>query len=209
VIYLYAIAKGLSTVPDVQGLEGARLDRRRSGDFDLVVSEHAAEVEPSEEAVLVHARVVEALMPNADALLPARFGLALADTAVLEQALREKAGTLEESLERVRGRVELGVRVVGEQSAPRDAENGREYLETRRRQVAAADELHESLAARARASARGNASGGLVLSGAYLVDPVSIPAFREAVDELESEHPSLSFALTGPWPPYSFAGVES
>ena len=208
-IYLYAIAKGLTTVPDVQGLEGAPLDRQRFDDFDLVVSEHAAKVEPSEEAVLVHARVVEALMPLAAALLPARFGLAFADTAALEQALREKAGTLEESLERVRGRVELGVRVVGEQSAPRDVENGREYLEARRRQVAAADELHESLAARARASARGNASGGLVLSGAYLVDPGSIPAFREAVGELESEHPSLSFALTGPWPPYSFAGVES
>ena len=208
-IYLYAIAKALSAVPEVNGLDGTPLDRRRGEGFDLVVSEHAAEVEPSEEAVLVHARVVEALMPHAEAVLPARFGLAFADTAALEQALREKAGTLEESLERVRGRVELGVRVVGEQSAPREVENGREYLQARRRQLAAADELHDSLAARARASARGNPSGGLVLSGAYLVDPGSIPAFREAVGELESEHPSLSFALTGPWPPYSFAGVES
>ncbi len=115
-------------MPEVQGLEGAPLDRRRCDDFDLVVSEHAAEVEPSEEAVLAHARVVEALMPHADALLPARFGLAFADSAALEEALREKAATLEESLERVRGRVELGVRVVGEQSAPREVENGREYL---------------------------------------------------------------------------------
>jgi hypothetical protein len=209
VIYLYAIAQGLSGVPDVDGLDGAPLDRRRCEDFDLVVSEHGAAVEPSEEAVLAHARVVEALMPHADALLPARFGLAFADTGELEQALREKAGSLEESLERVRGRVELGIRVVGEQSAPPSAENGREYLEARRRQLAAADEFHESLAEQARASARGNSSGRLVLSGAYLVDPGSIPAFREAVGELESEHPSLSFALTGPWPPYSFAGVES
>jgi hypothetical protein len=207
VIYLYAVADGLSGLPELEGIDGATLSCRRRDGFDLVVSEHAAPVEPTEEAVLRHARVVEALMPLAEALLPARFGLAFADFSELEGALSERAAQLGESLEQVRGRVELGVRVVGEQADPRPAESGRAYLESRRAQLAAVDALHESLAERARAAARGKSGGRLVLSGAYLVDPDAIPAFREAVDGLELDHPQFTFALTGPWPPYSFAGV--
>ena len=206
-IYLYALADGLRQAPAVPGIDEAPLSLRRGAGFDLVISEHDAKVESSEDAVLAHARVVEAVMPLATALLPARFGLAFDDAAALEAAVEERAADLVASLDRVRGRVELGVRVVGDQDDPRPAATGRDYLEARRERLAEVDELHDSLAAQSEASARGSSGGRLVLSGAYLVDPETIPAFREAVDRLESEHPQLTFALTGPWPPYSFAGV--
>jgi hypothetical protein len=206
VIYLYAVVDELASLPDAPGIDGAALKRRRAGDFDLVVSEHAGEVEPTEDAVLAHARVVEELLPLAGAVLPARFGVGFEDEASLERAVGDRAAALEESLDRVRGRVEVGVRVIGDQAAP-PAETGREYLEARQRQLARIDELHESLAARALASTRGNSRGQLVMSGAYLVDPEGIPEFQKAVGALQSEHPQLTFALTGPWPPYSFAEV--
>jgi hypothetical protein len=208
VIYLYAVAEKLSGLPELEGVDGAPLASRRRDGFDLVVSEHATAAEPTEEAILTHARVVEALMPLAEAVLPARFGLAFADFSDLERAVCERAEKLGESLEQIRGRVELGVRVVGEQADPRPAESGRAYLECRRAQQAAVESLHESLAERAEAAARGRSGGRLVLSGAYLVEPEAVPAFRAAVDSLESEHPQFTFALTGPWPPYSFAGVD-
>lgn len=206
-IYLYAVADELAGMPDGPGIEGAALKRRRSGDFDLLVSEHAAEVEPTEEAVLAHARVVEELLPFAGAILPARFGVAFEDDASLEQAVSDRSAELDKSLERVRGRVEVGVRVIGDQTAP-PAETGREYLEARQRQLAKIDELHESLAAQAVAATRGDSRGRLVMSGAYLVDPEGIPQFQKTVGVLQSEHPQLTFALTGPWPPYNFAGVD-
>ena len=206
-IYVYALAHGLRQAPGIPGIDDAPLTLRRCAGFDVVTSEHDAKTESTEEAVLAHARVVEAMMPLATALLPARFGLAFDDAAGLEAAVEERAGDLEASLERVRGRVELGVRVVGEQGEPRRASTGRDYLEARRDQLAEVDGLHDSLAARAEASTRGSSGGRLVLSGAYLVDPERIPTFREALEQLESEHPELTFALTGPWPPYSFAAV--
>ena len=205
-IYLYAVVDELAGLPDGPGIDGASLERRRAGDFDLVVSEHAAEVEPTEEAVLTHARVVEELLPLAGAVLPARFGVGFEDGTSLERAVGDRAADLDKSLDRVRGRVEVGVRVVGDQTPP-PAETGREYLEARQRQLAAIDELHDSLAARALAATRGNSRGQLVMSGAYLVDPEGIPEFQKAVGALQSEHPQLTFALTGPWPPYSFAEV--
>ena len=45
----------------------------------------------------------------------------------------------------------------------------------------------------------------LLLSGAYLVEPGELDAFRHRVGELEAEHAELTFVCTGPWPPYSFA----
>lgn len=205
-IYLYAVVDELAGLPDAPGIDGAPLKRRRAGDFELVVSEHPGEVEPTEDAVLAHARVVEELLPLAGAVLPARFGVGFEDGASLERAVADRAAALKESLERVRGRVEVGVRVVGDSTAP-PAETGREYLEARQRELAAIDALHESLAARALAATRGNSRGQLVMSGAYLVDPAGIPEFQKAVGALQSEHPQLTFALTGPWPPYSFAEV--
>lgn len=206
-IHVYAIADGLEELPDVKGIEGAPPDRVRCNGFDLVVSEQGAEVEPTEGAVLAHARVVEALLPLTDALLPARFGVAYDNQAALQEAVRERASELSESLERVRGGVELGVRVVGDLPAPATADTGRAYLEARREAIAVGDEIHDAFSGQARAATRGN-SGGSILSGAYLVDPDTIPAFLATAEQLEAKHPQLSFALTGPWPPYSFAGVD-
>ena len=131
-IHLYAVADELAGMPDGPGIDSAPLKRRRSGDFDLLVSEHAAKVEPTEEAVLAHARVVEELLPLAGAILPARFGVAFEDDASLEQAVSDRSAELDESLARVRGRVEVGVRVIGEQTgvAP-NAETGTENISRR------------------------------------------------------------------------------
>ena len=175
----------------------------------------AETIEPSEETILAHALVVEALEPLSFALLPARFSLAFEDFPQLEGALRERGSELEHSLGLVRGNVELGLRVVGDEveRAPA-ASTGRDYMEARHAQVVSAErlagDLHACLAEQARAAVRNERPDGrLVLSGAYLVEPAAIPVFRDAVGALESKHPQLSFALTGPWPPYSFAGMEA
>jgi Gas vesicle synthesis protein GvpL/GvpF len=209
-IHLYAIADGLDGLPAVRGIGGVELERRSVEELDVVVSEHSVAVDPAEEAVLAHAQVVEALMPVTAALLPARFGFAFEDDDALEDAVRSRATDLHASLQRVRGSVELGLRVAGGETADASGETtGRAYLEARGAEDRLGRELHDSLADHARAATRSEPLGAkLVLSGAYLVDPAAVEPFRLAVGELQAEHPALTFALTGPWPPYSFAGVS-
>ena len=117
---------------------------------------------------------------------------------------------LGEALERVRGCVELGVRVLAEERPAAPADSGRAYMEARLAESESAKrlarELHEPLAALARASDHAvRRTPRLLLSAAYLVEPARVEAFRRRVAELEGAHPELGFACTGPWPPYSFA----
>ena len=211
-IYLYAIAEGLTGLPEMRGVADAPLDRLSVEGLDLVVSEHdGTDVAASEEAVLAHARVVEALAERSEALLPARFGRGFRDESALREAIRGRAGSLRDALAQVRGCVEIGVRVLAEEPAPQPAiDSGRAYMEARlarnEETERLARELHEPLAALARAGTRTvGATPRLLLSGAYLVEPDKLDAFRRRVGELEAEHPRLTFVSTGPWPPYSFA----
>jgi hypothetical protein len=208
VIYLYAIAEELDSLPDVRGVGGTPLARRSVEGLDLVVSEHdGTEIDASEEAVLAHGRVVEGLVARSAALLPARFGRGFRDEDALREAIEGRAASLREALAQVRGCVELGVRVVApEPTAAPAAESGRAYMEALQARAEEARRLHEPLAALARAATRTvGATPRLLLSGAYLVEPGELEAFRRRVVELEAAHPELTFVTTGPWPPYSFA----
>ena len=42
------------------------------------------------------------------------------------------------------------------------------------------------------------------LKAAYLIIKSIVPLFRQEVENLAALHPDLGFALTGPWPPFSF-----
>ncbi|HLI60636.1 MAG TPA: GvpL/GvpF family gas vesicle protein [Solirubrobacteraceae bacterium] len=69
--------------------------------------------EISADALWAHERLVEVLMDGRD-LLPVRYGTSLPDDAAAARALEERHGTYAAALERVRGAVELAVRVFGE-----------------------------------------------------------------------------------------------
>jgi hypothetical protein len=47
----------------------------------------------------------------------------------------------------------------------------------------------------------------MILNAAYLLDTGRGEDFAAAVAALAGEHPGLRLELTGPWPPYSFAGT--
>jgi hypothetical protein len=215
VIHLYAVAEGLADLPALAGIDGTTVERHQVDELDVLLSVHElARIEPTEEAVRAHARVVDGLVAVTSALLPARFGHDLADEAALESAVRERLDELRKGLERVRGRVELGLRVMGESPEPAsEAASGRAYMEARLEAAArarqAASDLHEPLASLAAASAHSVAAKPRVLlSGAYLVSATDVEAFRSRVAELQAAHPELTFVCTGPWPPYSFAGGD-
>ena len=211
-LYLYALTEHPAVLPPSPvSLAAEPLDG-----IDAVVGMIENEgIEPSEQEILKHARVVEELAAVNAALLPARFGLGFSDADALQAAVAERIDGLHEALDRVRGCVELGVRVLsGKSSAvvPVGA-SGREYmlgrLDERRSTERLADELHGPLAALARADTRSvGATPELVLSAAYLVPHENVERFRALVDELGRANAELTIACTGPWPPYSFATAE-
>jgi hypothetical protein len=208
VIELYAITDDPGPpLPDVAGLRLVPFDGLAA------VCTPASETELSPETLWHHEEVVEALMADRD-LLPVRYGTRLDDEAAVARAMEGRSGELAAALDRVRGAVELSVRVVaagGTPSPPGPPErtSGAEYLRLRAQAEASRDDaaraLHEPLAACARESAQGRPRPPELFRAAYLVERGVIDSFVAEVGRLQEESTGLAILCTGPWPPYSFA----
>jgi hypothetical protein len=145
------------------------------------------------------------------AVLPLRFGTVLDGEPELRGTLAERHDEFALGLDRVRGHVELGVRVLGApaRGRPQGKGSGRAYLmavhEAHHRTERTAREVHEPLAALADdARLRPQAAPPTILAAAYLVDRGRVDAFKAHVSALNAARDDMSIACTGPWPPYSF-----
>ena len=178
---------------------------RRDG-LSMVWTEAHAPAEPSADDLWRHSALLERLMEDRD-LLPVRYGTVVRDEDAAAHVLQERREELAAGLERVRGAVELALRVRSRSGGgPRPeaaaAPTGRAYLDTRAGGVRAATEVGAALAPMARESIV-QPSGDL-LRAAYLVDRTDVDAFVARVRALQDEHQDLALLCTGPWPPYSF-----
>jgi Gas vesicle synthesis protein GvpL/GvpF len=207
VIDLYAITDDPGPpLPDVGPLRLVRTDGLAG------VCTPAGETDYSAEAFWRHEEVVEALMADRD-LLPVRYGTRLEDEGAVARAIGERRAELAAALDRVRGAVELSVRVMTtstRQAAPPpgQATGGAEYLRLKARADASRDRavraVHDPLSEVARASIEGRARPQELLRAAYLVERDAVESFAAAVARLQEATPDLSILCTGPWPPYSF-----
>jgi Gas vesicle synthesis protein GvpL/GvpF len=209
VIHVYGFVSAPAPVPPVVGLDGAPVEAHVLGPVAAVVSRHPDGPAATQDAVLRHAEVVEAAMRAAGAVLPARFGAGYPDEKALGLAVRERAHTLRDGLERVRGCVELGVRVLAPEPEGRPPADGAAYMQSRLRETAErrwiAAWVHGALSEQARESTfRVPHEGRTVLVASYLVPERSQEAFERRVQELAPAREELAFFCTGPWPPYSF-----
>lgn len=180
-----------------------------------------------------HAAVVEEAMRGGP-VLPVRFGAVLRGREAVVALLEAQHDVYLEALCRLRGKVEMAVRVLWDPgrarggARPREGGEGecepaeplrgpgRGYLLRKlhaHRMAEAARERGERLIARIDGVLRPLAADGvarrcptarLLLDAAYLVAHEAQPAFREAVERLGAQMAEPRFLLTGPWPPYSF-----
>jgi hypothetical protein len=183
-IHVYALVEGLERLPEVEGVGGAPLELLELGGPAVVVASRGPRAEADEEQALAHGRVVEALMESASAVLPVRFGPAVPDEQALARLLAERGPALREALARVRGCVEVGLRVWGDR--------------------AVADRLHDRLAQLVRDS-RVRRAEPTELVAAYLVPRGLLAAVRNEVERVLADGPDRAVLCTGPWAPYSFA----
>jgi Gas vesicle synthesis protein GvpL/GvpF len=224
VLYVYALTDAPQRpLPDCRGHRGARLRVLTHDGVGAVCTRHGhIEPRPDEAALWRHERVTEALMADR-AVLPVRFGTTVADEQALAAMLAERHAEFRAALDRVRGRVEIGVRALWTPPGPgpepgqapgEAAEQGpgraylRARLDERTRAERLADALHGALAPRAAAARRRVlVTPRMLLSAAYLIERDDVEDFLAAVDAVAAEHPEVDLLCTGPWPAHSFAAA--
>jgi hypothetical protein len=234
-IYLYAITDQPETpLPTLNGLEEVPL-------FSLVQSEIAAVVStitlvnghsalpPSETNLWRHEAVLESLMKDRT-VLPVRYGAMFADESTAMGVLTAHYQSFVHGLDRVRGRVELSLRVLWENEEIKPMKpnyrkafnnngcmnSGREYLYSRLNAEHLQQAIHfqaEKLVAElhpvlVRLSVEHYHQillrPSLLVKAAYLVEQGQELNFRREVERLRQAYPTLRFLCTGPWPPYNF-----
>jgi hypothetical protein len=213
---MYALVRHPAAVPGVRGIDGARLRAFAVDDaVDAIVSDSAAGTRPTEEAILAHAAVVQALADAGDGILPARFAAAFADEDDLRRRVASRTDDLLGALARVAGCVEMALRALhGErEAAAPPVSSGRAYMERRLGEVTGAErtarDVHDSLAALARESTlHVPARRDVLMTAAYLLPRGEVDRFQAAVARAQQRHPALMLVATGPWPPYSFALLD-
>ncbi|WP_432969292.1 GvpL/GvpF family gas vesicle protein [Dactylosporangium sp. CA-233914] len=181
-----------------------------------------------------HHTVVAALA-RSRAVVPARLATVYRDDDSVRAMLHERRGDLDAVLDRVGGRAEWGVKMYAEAPQPAPDEPagpsgdrpGTAYLRRRRARLSADDEwrqravdgaeaAHAALAESAAQARRHppqdrrltGRTEPMVLNGAYLVERRGSERFADLVAAQAARHGELHLELTGPWPPYSFAGSE-
>ena len=208
-IYVYAITDPFEAPEDLRGLHDAPLETAGTGPIRAVYSTHER-LEPTPEPSLLwrHDQVVERLM-EAGGVLPLRFGTTFATTDELDPILVRDEARFERLLARVRGCVELSVRVGVTPTAEPDASSGTAYLQSKlatgRERDGAAERVLGPLRELAKASSRRTPrAGGAVLNESYLVGREAVGPFVAEVKALNARNGDVAVSCTGPWGPYSF-----
>jgi hypothetical protein len=181
----------------------------RSGGLSAVCAPAPDAEDRTVDALWRREELLERLMRDRD-LLPVRFGTVVRDEDGAMRAIEARRDELTARLDRVRGAVELALRVEPVEAGAVRAEahaSGRAYLQAKAGGARAAAQLHEPLAELAREAVV--QPGRELLRAAYLVDRGAVEAFVARVRELQRAHEDLAIVCTGPWPPFSFAEEAS
>jgi hypothetical protein len=217
-------ADGLAAVVGAVGLDEFGRDalRRNLEDLDWVAQKARA-----------HDAVITAVA-RFGPVIPVRMATVYLDDGRVRKLLENRREDFETTLTRLSGRAEVGVKVYADPKRLLTPDRGQEYPETRtgtaylmrrRRELASREEAYQAAAAEAdhiHATLLRHAVDGkrrpppdrslsgrdevTVLNGTYLVDSDAVGLFQETVAALSMSTGRLSLELTGPWPPYSFAG---
>lgn len=232
--YAYCLSDEVTTgmLEGVAGVGGFALRLLQHGGVSVVVSEFAGKtVAATREHVLEHERVVGCVLRETTPL-PFRFGT-LASAERLESYVASQELRLKAALERVRGAVEMSVKIIWipedilretEEETPVDEAligEGTKFLLSKRRELMGDERLQER-AEELRAwleeflspvvkesHANVRPAERLVISASHLVLREHLDIYRAQLAAARERCPELRFLTSGPWPPYSFSNLSS
>jgi hypothetical protein len=208
----------------IQGVNGAPVLSYPSGEFAVIVSEFDREIHRvDEKTVLEHARVVSLCFRNST-VLPFRFGTIFDSDEALRQAVRTNRRTFGQSVEKLRGKSEMRLKLVVRDGSLREAmidielpdTVGREYLAKLREK--ASRERERQTKARAlsvqvhklfnpldeEVSCKRVHSDGMLIDIAHLIDSKSVEKYQNRYNTAAKQLKNCELVISGPWPPYHF-----
>ena len=197
----------------------SRVDR---GEYGARLEQNMQNLEWLANASVHHQRVVGSISEFAD-ILPARFGTVFLGDQSMATHVSERKTALARALKRIEGASEWGVKVFAEAPTPTmsgPATSGTDYLLKKREQLrqgappsapAGLGEMKEMLDKTSVAAVvvRGKTpQPGLVWQASFLVKRNRVDAFHEVLRKFAARMSNARIETSGPWPPYSFAGVQ-
>jgi len=207
-ICVYALASRRAGRITVRGVAGEPLHAIHVGRIDAIVGRVRAIPQPTDQNLRRFDRMMSALWRRTPALLPARFGTAAQDMAELDAMIRGREDSLRRSLDAVRNRAQMTVRLIAHQEVPRPArahtQTGTEYMRSRQREqaVPAFDPLRASVRRWVRGERMEKRAD--VASIYHLIPRGSVERYRAAIERAAHEG-GVRLIVSGPWPPYAFA----
>ncbi len=238
-LYLYAIVDAPPAKPLGIGIEGHALRSLRIGKAWVVAEEILGEASattsqrrplsarpslarrsdggaPTLASVVAHDRVVRRIARRAGqkcdlAILPLRFGSAVANRAALAKLFAPLSKEIVRALDRVRGAVQFTMRVTGRPARtpklPRSVGPGTRWLAARMHaqrvpEIALLSEATRPFVRDTRTER--HARPPLIASVYHLVPKDDVGRWRASVRRSMTKL-EVEVVVTGPWPPYAFA----
>ncbi len=234
-LYLYCLSDEV-TARILEGAQGVAGAEPRIIDFDglcVVASDFAeAAISVTRENVLAHERVVGRVLSQTTPL-PFRFGT-ITNPERIESYVASQKSSLSAALERVRGTVEMSVKLIWNiEEVRREATTlrtdtaagvegaGTKFLLAKRRELSADERLkaragelqawlEEVLRDVVRESfVQVNPAEKLFLTASHLVERARLEDYRARLETARTRQPDLHFLKSGPWAPYSFSSLFS
>jgi len=210
----------------IQGVNGAPVLSYPSGEFAVVVSEYDRAVHGDkldEKTVLEHARVVSVCF-RSGTVLPFRFGTIFDTDDALRQAVRANRRAFGVSVNKLRGKAEMHLKVLIRDGSLRDLTAdmplpqtvGGEYLSRLREK--ALKERERQTKARALSvqvhklfnpleeeiSCKRVDADGMLIDIAHLIDSKSVEKYQNRYSSAAKQLKNCELLISGPWPPYHF-----
>jgi len=149
-----------------------------------------------EKEAMEHADILKKIAKKTT-VIPMAFGNVFNDEKILELILKKSYNALKETLEQIKNKVELGVKVIKNNE---DVIMDEDKLKT---------EILNALNNLSVKSIPGeNFSERLLLNHSFLVEKNNFSKFSDAIAKSEKKYKQFKFIYTGPWPPYSFVNIH-
>ncbi len=230
-VCLYALVAGADRPLRAVGISGERLREVQVGRVRAVVGMLARIPKPTASMMRRYDEVERELMEIYASVVPARFGSCARHRDEFALAIGDRQDSIERTLRLVRRRAQMTTRLLhGSESTLNqfrvhsepvqsgvrtssewgdEATQGTQYLQRRRAelQIPGAEPLRAAVARWVRAErAERHGHGRLVGSLYHLVPRGAAPAYRRAIERAALDA-GLKAIVSGPWPPYAFAGL--
>jgi hypothetical protein len=209
-------------IESLRGINGAQVFGYPSGDFAVIVSAYIPDEKLNQQAVVEHARVVSSCFERTT-VLPFRFGTVFDNDDALRRSVRANRKQFLASVDKLRGKAEMHLKVVVKDGSLREALNialpntvGGAYLTVLREKASRQRERQTKVRALSTQvnkmfhpleediSCRKNDAGSMMLDIAHLIDHKSIEKYQNRFTSAANQLKGCELVLSGPWPPYHF-----